>query len=130
MYDQPLMIPYKENAFIVHKENEIIKFQCSFKGLYQYEISKDYKKKDKQVKQYKDGTSSLISTVTENRNGYTSIRQFERAKEARKLYHSVGTTTMDNFKLLLQMNIINKSCPVTTEMSILLRKYLDQMYQV
>jgi hypothetical protein len=40
--------------------------------------------------------------------------QFERAKEARKLYHIVGTPTMDNFKLLLWMNII-KNSPVTVE---------------
>ena len=47
------MIPSKEIAFIVHKENEIIKFQCSPAGLlYQYEVSKDYYKKAMQVEQY------------------------------------------------------------------------------
>ena len=60
-----------------------------------------------------NGTSNLISTVTKNKKGYT-IRQFERTKGARKLYHIVGTPTMENFKLLLQTNII-KNCPVTVE---------------
>jgi hypothetical protein len=51
--------------------------------------------------------------VAENRKGYT-LRQFERAKEARKLYHIVGTPTTNNFQSLLRMNII-QSCPVTVE---------------
>jgi hypothetical protein len=59
------------------------------------------------------GVSNLISTVAENRKGYT-LRQFERAKEARKLYHIVGTPTMNNFKSLLWMNVI-QNCPVTVE---------------
>jgi hypothetical protein len=55
----------------------------------------------------------LISTVAENRKGYT-LRQFERSKEARKLYHIVGTPAMNNFKPLLQMNVI-QNFPVTVE---------------
>jgi hypothetical protein len=54
-----------------------------------------------------------VTTVTENKSGYTQ-RQFERAKEARRLYHIVGTPTVENFKSLLRMNVI-KDCPVTTE---------------
>jgi hypothetical protein len=42
------------------------------------------------------------------------LRQFEQAQEARKFYHIVGTPTMENSKLLLQMNVI-KNCPVTVE---------------
>ena len=104
----------KEDAFIVHIENKIIKFECSPEGLYQYEVSKTYRKNIKKPNETeKSGESHLIGTVTENRKGYT-LRQFERAKEARKLYHIVGTPTMDNFKSLLRMNII-KNCPVTVE---------------
>ena len=51
--------------------------------------------------------------MAENRKGYT-LHQFERVKEARKLYHIVGTSTMNNFKLLLRMNVI-QNCPVTVE---------------
>jgi hypothetical protein len=42
--------------------------------------------------QQEEGASTLISTVAENRKGYT-LRQFERAKEARRLYYIVGTPT-------------------------------------
>jgi hypothetical protein len=81
-------------------------------GLYQYEVSKGYKKHLKKNAN-ETSTSNLISTVTGNRKGYT-LRQFEQAKEARNLYHIVGTPTMENFKPLLWMNVI-KNCPVTVE---------------
>jgi hypothetical protein len=70
----------------------MIKFECSTAGLYQYEVSKG-DKKDLKKNEIETGTSNLISTVTENQKGYT-LRQFERAKEARKLYHIVGTPTL------------------------------------
>jgi hypothetical protein len=109
----------EEDAFIVHMDDHILKFECTPEGLYQYEVSKNYKEditpkqmgKTKRLKT--EGTSNLISTVAENKKGYTT-RQFERAKEARKLYHIVGTPKMENFKSLLRMNII-KNCPVTVE---------------
>jgi hypothetical protein len=55
--------------------------------LYQYSVSSGYQQGLK-GDQKEDGSSNLISTVAENRKGYT-LRQFERAKEARKLYHIV-----------------------------------------
>jgi hypothetical protein len=102
----------KEDAFLVHMDNEIIKFECSPSGLYQYLVSNGYQQGLKED-QKEDSTSNLISTVAENRKGYT-LRQFKRAKEARKLYHIVGTPTMNNFKSLLRMNVI-QNCPVTVE---------------
>jgi hypothetical protein len=62
----------KDDAFLVHMENEIIKFECR---LFQYEVSKGYKKHLKK-NENETGTSNLSSTVTENRKGYT-LRQFE-----------------------------------------------------
>ena len=102
----------KEDAFLVHKDNEIIKFECSPDGLYQYRVTKGYQDSLKKEQEH-EGTSNLVSTVTENRKGYT-LRQFERAKEARRLYHIVGTPTVAKFKLLLRMDAI-KNCPVTVE---------------
>ena len=94
----------KEDAFVVHTgKGKVLKFVCNPEGLYHYEVSKDFIKKQ----------SHLINTVRENRAGYTQ-RQFERAKKARELYHNVGTPTIENFKALLKMNAI-KNCPVTTE---------------
>jgi hypothetical protein len=97
----------KEDAFLVHMNDKSIKFECSPDGLYQYKVSDDYQSNLQQDEE-KEGTSNLVTTVTENKSG------FERAKEARKLYHIVGTPTVENFKSLLQMNVI-KNCPVTTE---------------
>jgi hypothetical protein len=51
--------------------------------------------------------------VAENRQGYT-LRQYERAKDARRLYHVAVTPTVNNFKMLLQMNAI-QNCPMTIE---------------
>jgi hypothetical protein len=100
----------KKDAFIVHMDNENIKFECS--PLYQYLVSEGYQRGLKED-QKENGASNLISIVAENRKGYT-LRQFERAKEARRLYHIVGTPTVNNFKSLLQMNVI-QNCPVTVE---------------
>jgi hypothetical protein len=89
----------KEDAFLVHMNDKINKFECSPDGLYQYKVSKDYQNNLGRDEE-QQGTSNLVSTVTENKQGYTQ-RQFARAKEARRLYHIVGTPTMENFKTLL-----------------------------
>jgi hypothetical protein len=87
----------KEAAFLVHMDKEIIKFKCSPDRLYQYLISKGYQQSLKED-QKEDGNSILISTVAENRKGYT-LCQFERAKEAMRLCHIVGTPTVNNFTI-------------------------------
>jgi hypothetical protein len=92
----------KEDAFIVHMNNDTLKFECNPKGLYTYKVSDEYLKKQ----------SPLINTVKDNRVGYTQ-RQFEQAKRAQELYHIVGTPTIELFKALIKMNAI-KNCPVTT----------------
>ena len=73
-----------------------IKFECSPEGLYQYEVSKIYRQDLKTTGAEVTSTSNLIGTVADNRKGYT-LRQFEQAKEARKLYHIVGTPAVENF---------------------------------
>jgi hypothetical protein len=93
----------KEDALIVHMKKDTLKFEYNPKGLYTYKVSDKYLKKQ----------SHLINTVKENRVGYTQ-RQFEQAKRARELYHTVGTPTVESFKALIKMNAI-KNCPVTTE---------------
>jgi hypothetical protein len=93
----------KEDAFIVHMNNNTLKFECNLKGLYTYKVSDEYLKKQ----------SHLINTVKENRVGYTQ-RQFEQAKRAQELYHIVGLPTIELFRTLIKMNAI-KNSPVTTE---------------
>ena len=51
--------------------------------------------------------------MAENRIGYTK-REFDRAKLARKLYHTIGTPTVANFKVALRGNMI-QNCPVTSK---------------
>jgi hypothetical protein len=61
----------KEDAFIVHMNDNTLRFECNPEGLYTYKVSDEYLKKQ----------SHLINTVKENREGYTQ-RQFEQAKRA------------------------------------------------
>jgi hypothetical protein len=93
----------KEDAFIVHMNDNTLKFECNPEGLYTYKVSDECLKKQ----------SHLINTVKEKRVGYTQ-RQFEQAKRAQELYHIVGMLTIESLKALIKMNAI-KNCPVTTE---------------
>jgi hypothetical protein len=93
----------KEDAFIVHMNNDTLKFECNPEGLYIYKVSDKYLKKQ----------SHLINMVKKNRVGYTQ-RQFKQAKRAQELYHIIGMPTIESFKKLIKMNAI-KNCPVTTE---------------
>jgi hypothetical protein len=77
----------KEDAFTVHMDSGTLKFKCNPKGLYTYEVSDEYLKKQ----------SHLINTDKENRVGYTHS-QFDQAKRARELHHIVGTPTIELFK--------------------------------
>ena len=97
-----------ENAFLVHQPDKIVKFERMPEGLYAYRVDKDYKKSLTEK-----GNSHLVTTLSENREGYTD-RQYDRAKTARKLYHIVGMPTVENFKVLLRMNAIH-NCPVMVE---------------
>ena len=97
-----------ENAFLVHQSDMTIKFECTPEGLYTYRVDKDYK-----TSLTEKGNSHLVTTLSENRKGYTD-RQYDRAKTAWKLYHIVGMPTVENFKVLLRMNAI-QNCPVMVE---------------
>jgi hypothetical protein len=52
----------------------------------------------------------LVNTVGENM-GHFSAAEVTRAKQARKLYHTLGGPTPLNFKIILRSNQI-KNCPV------------------
>jgi hypothetical protein len=106
-----------EDAFNVHTDNRVIKFEQTTEGLYAYTPTEKYMKTVAEAKNMKPparkGTSFLVATVEENRKGFTQ-RQFDDAKRARRLYHIVGCPTVENFKHILRQNII-KNCPVTVE---------------
>ena len=101
----------KEDAFLVHMKEKTVKFTQTPVGLYQFKVPKTYKNYLKKKKETKLETSNMVQTVDENKIGYTK-QQVERAKAARKLYHIVGSPTVEVFKVMLKGNVI-KNCPVT-----------------
>jgi len=104
-----------EKAFNVHTEDGIVKLKRNNDGLYTYRPSDEYLKDvaaDNSVDHEYESTF-MVQTTEENKKGYTQ-RQFERAKQARKLYHILGCPTVENYKHILRQNLI-KNCPVTIE---------------
>ena len=103
----------KEDAFLIHMPQKIVKFKRSPERLYFHQAPKKYK--TTLVKPMDTKISHMVTTVSENMKGYT-LRQREHAKAVRKLYHNVGTPTIESFKALLTVrsNII-QNCPVTIE---------------
>jgi hypothetical protein len=104
----------KEDVFMVHTKEGIIKFTRTPDGLYAYTPSTKFKDQVAETNMSRSqAMNNLVTTVKENMMGYTQ-RQFENAKRARRLYHIVGCPTFENFKHILRQNII-KNCPVTAE---------------
>jgi hypothetical protein len=118
----------KEDAFLMHTANGIVKFERTAEGLYAYKPSTKYlnevaskkrmqppepRERTKTSNDTDKGIGCLVSTVNENRKGYTK-RQFEDAKLARRLYHIMGCPTVENFKKILRQNIVI-NCPVTPQ---------------
>ena len=85
-----------EDTFNVHMQGKVIQFKCNAEGLYEYEVSDDYKDLIADSTQH---VNNYVTTVKKNMQGYTPC-QFERAKEARNLYNNMGSHTIDNFKSL------------------------------
>ena len=113
MKDKGYEVTYDSNhgdTFQVHMEGKTIEFTCNKEGLYEFEVSDDYKE---EIKKQQSQPSNYVSTVEENKQGFTQ-RQFEKAKAARELYHNLGSPTIENFKALLRMNTI-KNNPITLE---------------
>ena len=101
----------KEDAFLIHMPQKIVKFKRSPKGHYFHQAPKKYKTTLDKPMDTK--ISHMVTTVSENMKGYT-LRQCKHAKAARKLYHNMGTPKIKSFKALLRSNII-QNCPVTVE---------------
>ena len=89
-----------------------MKFKRNKDSLYTFKPPERFKKEVAAIKEQQ--ASHVITTVTENKVGFTN-QQIEDAKKARKLYHTtMGCPTIQNFKHILRQNII-LNCPVTTE---------------
>jgi len=72
--------------------------------------SSKYQKVLKPTKKAKTTEATMIQTVEENKIWYTP-QQIERANLARKLYHVIGSPSIEAFKGILRDLI--KNCPVT-----------------
>ena len=74
---------------------KIVRFKRSPEGLYFHQAPKKYKATlDKPIDMK---ISQMVATVSENMKDYMS-QQCDHAKAARKLYHNVGTPTIESFQ--------------------------------
>ena len=87
------------DTFIVKGKNgSWLEFKASYFGLYYYDLNKA-------------PNFSLLQTVAENKFPYSN-RQFQWAKLAREVYHSIGNPSMADFKRIVRTNGL-KNFPVT-----------------
>ena len=96
------------DSFVVHLPNKPVIFQRITNKLY---VHKPGQTNPSSVS--RSDTKNMLNTVEENMNFYTS-RQFERAKQARDMYHAIGTPSIKDFKAIIRMNAIENN-PVTTQ---------------
>jgi hypothetical protein len=96
-----------EDAFIVHTPERQVRFKPLKNGLYSLNPKKDTQH------QTTDGRFQLVNTLEDNKKFFTP-RQFERAKIARDLFHSLGCPSLVNLKGAIRMNLIRDN-PVTTK---------------
>jgi hypothetical protein len=93
----------KEDAFTVYLPDKKVKFAKTDQGLYVFKpkIKKSMRK------------TQFINTVDENKEFFTT-QQFKKAKQARELYNALRTPSLQDFKAILQINLIANN-PVTNE---------------
>ena len=88
------------DEFLIHKDDgSIVKFIKSKNGLYYHDTE------NRQI--------TMMNSQKENSMMY-SKRQIERAKKARDLYSIIGYPSIQDFKTMIQGNLIN-NCPVTID---------------
>ena len=95
-YDNKCPGNEEENVFKVHTDGGIAEFRVNDEGLYVYEPSEKYLNHVREQK-INEQNSLLISTVDENTK-FHSQRQYERAKEARKIVPYHRTTIAGKFQ--------------------------------
>jgi hypothetical protein len=95
-----------EDAFIVHTPERQVRFKPLKNGLYSLNLKKETHH------QTTDGRFQLVNTLKDNKKFFTP-RQFERAKIARALFHSLGCPSLKNLKGAIRRHLIQDN-PVTT----------------
>jgi hypothetical protein len=110
-----------ENCINVHAPDGVMKFWASKEGLYVWKLATQFNEKVAKLKNNKrmmetglqNGLSNLVSTVKENRMGFTE-RPYEEVNRARRMLHILGFPTTENLKNMICMNAI-RNCPVTVQ---------------
>jgi hypothetical protein len=95
-----------ESAFLVELQDKIVKFKQSDNGLYYFDPPYN---KSKQM----CATNVPMNSVQENMKLFTN-RQVERAKLTRKIYHALGSPSLQDFKTIVTTNLV-KNLPITLE---------------
>jgi len=105
-------IEYKKGQFTVKTEAKDATFNNE-DGIYIFRPTFHKDNKWKQHRKQQRNEISMLSTVKQNETYYTK-RQVERAKQARKLIHTLGFPTTVDLKAVVRGNMI-KNNPVTIE---------------
>ena len=100
----------KEDAFVVHLDNKILKF-CANEQ-YVHKFQKVYLDGVKKNNNMKIGVQFLQSV--KKRIARCTKREVSRADRARKIYYIVGAPTVENMKMVIRQNLF-KNCPVTIQ---------------
>jgi hypothetical protein len=115
MVDEGYHVRYDSQVadeFVVTDPNgRTIVFRRDETGLYGFRPSDAYIQCMSHIRAANGALCHNITTLEENQAAFT-VKQFERAKLARRVYHSIGAPTLENFKTLLRINAI-RNCPVT-----------------
>jgi hypothetical protein len=96
-----------EDAFIVHTPERQVWFKPLQNGLYSLNPKKETHH------QTTDGSFQLVNTLEDNKKFFTPW-QFELARIARDLFHSLGCPSLKNLKGDICMNLIGDN-PLTTK---------------
>ena len=83
----------KEDAFIMQLPHKQVKFEQLTNKLYVFKLPNTVKPTTKDDAQF-------VNTVEENKTFYTQ-HQFEQAKQARDLFHALGTPSVNDFKAII-----------------------------
>jgi hypothetical protein len=97
-----------EDAFVVHTPTNEVRFKPLSNGLYSLNPKRTTEHPPTTAMQFQ-----FMNTLEENKKFFTP-RQFERAKLARDLFHSLGCPSLKNLKGVIRMNMIRDN-PVTTK---------------
>ena len=100
----------KEDAFIVHLlDKKPVRFERIGMNLYVFKPPSSTTVKAK--------NAQMLNTVEENKTFYTEC-QFESAKQARDLFHALGTPSINDFKARICMNTISNNRVSTDDINV------------